>query len=72
VKAFHTLKKYMYFLAVKQVILFIASSLKRITFKFYRRQRLVRHWNGLPREVRESPALEVFKERLDVVLRDVV
>ena len=40
--------------------------------KYYFSKRGVRHWNGLPGAMVVSPTLEVFKEHIYVVPRDIV
>uniref|UniRef100_K7EWN1 Reverse transcriptase domain-containing protein n=1 Tax=Pelodiscus sinensis TaxID=13735 RepID=K7EWN1_PELSI len=40
--------------------------------KNYFTRRVVKQWNGLPREVVESPSLEVFKSRLDKALHGLI
>ena len=42
----------------------------KIMWKNFFMVRVMEHWNRLPREVVESPAMEIFKTHLDVYLCD--
>ena len=50
---------------------FLRSFFLSFRMKFFT-QRVVTHWNRLPKEVMDAPSLEAFKARLDVALSSLV
>ena len=50
----------------------VNPALPELTLMLFFTQRVVLHWNGLPKEVVDAPSLEAFKARLDVALGSLV
>jgi len=48
------------------------NRVKQHGWKKFFTMRMVKHWNGLPREVVEAPSLETFKTRLDRTLSNLI
>ncbi|KFV97695.1 hypothetical protein N326_06682, partial [Eurypyga helias] len=44
----------------------------RLDIRKFFMERMVKHWNRLPREAVDAPSLEVFKARLDEALSNLV
>ncbi|KGL79140.1 hypothetical protein N309_07974, partial [Tinamus guttatus] len=44
----------------------------RLDIRIFCTERIVKHWNRLPREAVESPSLAALKKRVDEALRDMV
>lgn len=38
------------------------------TRKHFLTVRVIKHWNGVPKEAVESPSLQIFKTQLDIAL----
>ena len=56
---------------MKQAVFIYNNLFKDIKRKFFA-ERVVMHWNRLPREAVDAPSLEAFQVRLDVALGSLV